>query len=269
LVPAGGLPQPGPIFQALPEPLPLPALPEPFAAEAPSMAPDSAPAGLPGPGANLQVQRHVNLPYSGIARRRLQQDPLADGPPGTIPEATQPLAAYATAPAMSAEAPDTAPGALLSFCPCLAHHRQSMQILSCLHVKVHVTSVDEVNSMLRLCNILSAGGLPLPGPGQLLFQELPQPAPLLPLPEPFAAEAPVTAPSGLPGPGANLQAQRHLKNPYQGIARRLQQDPLADGPPGTIPEATQPFAAEAPLTAPGALPQNLHSLLEPPLTQGR
>jgi hypothetical protein len=36
-----------------------------------------------------------------------------------------------------------------------------------------------------------------------------------------------------------------------GMGRRLQQDPLADGPPGTIPEATQPYAAEAPLTAPG------------------
>ena len=27
---------------------------------------------------------------------------------------------------------------------------------------------------------------------------------------------------------------------------------VEDGPPGTVPEATQPFAAEAPLTAPGA-----------------
>jgi hypothetical protein len=105
--------------------------------------------------------------------------------------------------------------------------------------------------MLRWPELSIAGGLPQPGP---IFQELPQPAPLLPLPEPFAAEAPETAPAGLPGPGANLQAQRHLKNPYQGIARRLQQDPLADGPPGTIPEPTQPFAAEAPLTAPGASP---------------
>jgi hypothetical protein len=97
--------------------------------------------------------------------------------------------------------------------------------------------------------LCAAGGLPQPGP---IFQELPQPAPLLPLPEPFAAMTPETAPAGLPGPGANLQVQRHVNNPYQGIVRRLQQDP-SDGPPGTIPEALQPFAAEAPLTAPGAL----------------
>ena len=54
----GGLPQPGPIFQALPEPLPLPPLPQPerpAEAMTPSMAPETAPAGLPQPGAVLQV----------------------------------------------------------------------------------------------------------------------------------------------------------------------------------------------------------------------
>ncbi len=55
---AGGLPQPGPIFQALPEPLPLPPLPQPerpAEAMTPSMAPETAPAGLPQPGSVLQV----------------------------------------------------------------------------------------------------------------------------------------------------------------------------------------------------------------------
>ena len=57
--------------------------------------------------------------------------------------------------------------------------------------------------------------LPLPGPGPLpgaVFQALPEPAPLLPLPllpEPFASDssamAPEAAPGGLPGPGAVLQ----------------------------------------------------------------
>ena len=54
----GGLPQPGPIFQALPEPLPLPPLPQPerpAEAMTPSMAPETAPAGLPQPGSVLQV----------------------------------------------------------------------------------------------------------------------------------------------------------------------------------------------------------------------
>ncbi len=55
---AGGPPQPGPIFQALPEPLPLPPLPQPerpAEAMTPSMAPETAPAGLPQPGTVLQV----------------------------------------------------------------------------------------------------------------------------------------------------------------------------------------------------------------------
>ncbi len=37
--------------------------------------------------------------------------------------------------------------------------------------------------------------------------------------------------------------------------RRLQQGPPEDGPPGALPEPAQPFAVEAPLTAPGALLQ--------------
>ncbi len=56
---AGGLPQPGPIFQALPEPLPLPPLPQPerpAEAMSPGMAPESAPAGLPQPGTSFQAR---------------------------------------------------------------------------------------------------------------------------------------------------------------------------------------------------------------------
>ncbi len=55
---AGGLPQPGPIFQALPEPLPLPPLPQPerpAQAMSPGMAPETAPAGLPQPGTSFQA----------------------------------------------------------------------------------------------------------------------------------------------------------------------------------------------------------------------
>ena len=55
---AGALPQPGPIFQALPEPLPLPPLPQPerpAEAMTPGMAPETAPAGLPQPGTSFQV----------------------------------------------------------------------------------------------------------------------------------------------------------------------------------------------------------------------
>ena len=59
----GGLPQPGPIFQALPEPAPLPPLPMPeMPAEAmtPGMAPETAPAGLPQPGTSFQVCFHFD-----------------------------------------------------------------------------------------------------------------------------------------------------------------------------------------------------------------
>ena len=57
---AGGLPQPGPIFQALPEPAPLPPLPQPempanAEAMSPGMAPETAPASLPQPGTSFQV----------------------------------------------------------------------------------------------------------------------------------------------------------------------------------------------------------------------
>ena len=59
---AGALPQPGPAFQALPEPAPLPPLPRPgpqlqtMPAEAmAAMAPMSAMAGEAQPGAQLQV----------------------------------------------------------------------------------------------------------------------------------------------------------------------------------------------------------------------
>ena len=90
-----------------------------------------------------------------------------------------------------------------------------------------------------------AGALPQPGP---IFQALPEPAPLPELPQP--AMAPESAPGGEPQPRAALQARHHRENTYFGITRKLQQAPL-EGPPGTVPEATQPFAAEAPLTAPG------------------
>ena len=59
---AGALPQPGPVFQALPEPAPLPPLPRPapqlqtMPAEAmAAMAPMSAMAGEAQPGAQYQV----------------------------------------------------------------------------------------------------------------------------------------------------------------------------------------------------------------------
>lgn len=96
----------------------------------------------------------------------------------------------------------------------------------CGHEQVSVaTAAGAARSYVRgvLCHDLCArtacaGGLPLPGPGPLpqpgpLFQELPEPAPLLPLPEPFAAEAPMGAPGGLPGPGANLQVSRPYCTP--------------------------------------------------------
>ena len=53
------------------------------------------------------------------------------------------------------------------------------------------------------------------------------PAPLLPVP--FAAEAPMTAPGGMPQPGPQFQA-------------------LPDLPEPLMPE---PFAAQAPMSAPG------------------
>jgi hypothetical protein len=62
----GGLPQPGPIFQALPEPAPLPPLPMPeMPAEAmtPGMAPETAPAGLPQPGTSFQVFFHFRFSH--------------------------------------------------------------------------------------------------------------------------------------------------------------------------------------------------------------
>ncbi len=68
---AGGLPQPGPIFQALPEPLPLPPLPQPqrpAEAMAPGMAPETAPAGLPQPGTVLQV--FPSYPLCGLCHRK-------------------------------------------------------------------------------------------------------------------------------------------------------------------------------------------------------
>ncbi len=61
---SGGLPQPGPIFQALPEPLPLPPLPQPerpAEAMSPGMAPETAPAGLPQPGTSFQVNAYLFL----------------------------------------------------------------------------------------------------------------------------------------------------------------------------------------------------------------
>lgn len=63
---SGGLPQPGPIFQALPEPAPLPPLPMPeMPAEAmtPGMAPETAPAGLPQPGTSYQVACSLSTYY--------------------------------------------------------------------------------------------------------------------------------------------------------------------------------------------------------------
>ncbi len=45
----GGMPQPGPQFQALPQPGPLPVLPRP------ADAPEGAPAGEAQPGVSLEV----------------------------------------------------------------------------------------------------------------------------------------------------------------------------------------------------------------------
>ena len=55
----GGLPQPGPIFAALPEPLSLPPLPQPQQPMAAASAPDGAPAGRPQPGSVLQVSHGI------------------------------------------------------------------------------------------------------------------------------------------------------------------------------------------------------------------
>ena len=110
---AGGLPQPGPIFQALPEPLPLPELPQPqrpaefMTTESPTMAPEAAPGAEAQPGAQFQ-EHHLRSQFFGITRKLQGLEAPFDGPPGTVPEATQPFAA---------EAPLTAPGALPSIPP--------------------------------------------------------------------------------------------------------------------------------------------------------
>ena len=112
----------------------------------------------------------------------------------------------------------------------------------------------EVMRMSQALCACETGGLPQPGP---IFQALPQPLPLPELPQPqrpaeFQAEAPESAPSALPQPGAQLQAHHHRANQYIGtVTRKLQQAGPLDGPPGTLPEPAQPFAAEAPHTAPG------------------
>lgn len=68
MTPAGGLP--GPQFQALPQPAPLPKLPRPSHQlqmeanndmAAPSMAPMTAPGGEPQPGAQYQVTVHSHF----------------------------------------------------------------------------------------------------------------------------------------------------------------------------------------------------------------
>jgi hypothetical protein len=90
--------------------------------------------------------------------------------------------------------------------------------------------------------------MPQPGPQ---FQALPDPAPLPPLPQPSRPEgsmAPETAPAGLPQPGATSLEAKH-KSTFNGIFRHLLQD---GGPPELpAPLLPEPFAAEAPMTAPG------------------
>ena len=100
---AGGMPQPGPQFQALPEPAPLPPLPmpEPMRPEG-SMAPESAPAGLPQPGATSLQSKRMSI--TNIGRRSLLQE---QGPPELpAPLLPEPFAA---------EAPMTAPGTFMIY----------------------------------------------------------------------------------------------------------------------------------------------------------
>ena len=99
------MPQPGPQFQALPEPAPLPPLPmpEPMRPEG-SMAPESAPAGLPQPGSTVleaMPHEHGKNAYNGIVRRSLLQDGEQGPPELPAPLMPEPFAA---------EAPMTAPG---------------------------------------------------------------------------------------------------------------------------------------------------------------
>ena len=118
---AGGLPQPGPIFQALPQPLPLPQLPQPQRPAEFQMveAPESAPMGEAQPRAQLQEEPHRPAnQYFGTFTRKLQQAP-EDGPPGALPEPMQPFAA---------EAPLTAPGV----CACLSMCAQCHQTQTAL-----------------------------------------------------------------------------------------------------------------------------------------
>ena len=81
------------------------------------------------------------------------------------------------------------------------------------------------------------------GPGPHL-QALPQPGPLPELPQPQEM-APMSAPGGLPQPGAQLQAHHHK---YAPMGRKLHEwEAMTDMP---MPEAIQPFAAEAPMPEP-------------------
>jgi hypothetical protein len=95
--PTGGLPQPGPRFQALPDPRPLPPLPMPSRPEA-AFAPAGAPAGMPMPRASL-LARQAKPGYMGIGRHLLEEIP--DMPAAIMPE---PVSAEAPAPAMAAPA---------------------------------------------------------------------------------------------------------------------------------------------------------------------
>ncbi len=107
------MPQPGPQFQALPDPAPLPPLPLPSQPEesmAPSTAPETAPAGLPQPGVTSLQAKHKTAAYNGIVRHLLQDNP---------PELPAPLVPEPFA----AEAPMTAPG--------VRCQRRFMLVLNC------------------------------------------------------------------------------------------------------------------------------------------
>ena len=113
---AGGMSQPGPILQALPEPGPLPELPQPQSfMESPMMAPEAAPGALPQPGA--QLQSHHQLKDVAPLGRKLQKAGGMPQPgpilqalpePGPLPELPQPQS-FMESPMM---APEAAPGAL-------------------------------------------------------------------------------------------------------------------------------------------------------------
>ena len=160
---------------------------------------------VPHPYLDVQARpaegHRQNAYFGTITRRHLLQ-----GPPGTVPEgveATEPYAAMTpeSAPGMS----ETSAGVAVAYttpekpCPALAALRPRTDV-------VH----------------LAAGALPQPGP---VFQALPEPAPLPPLPRPApqlqaampdeASSMAAMTPMGAPAGEASAQYQVNLRHTHK------------------------------------------------------